>query len=29
MDWISIDIFTTTEGIEHVGGMLLMLGING
>lgn len=29
MDWLEIKIFTTTEGIEHVGGMLLMLGING
>ncbi len=29
MDWLEIKIFTTTEGIDHVGGMLLMLGING
>jgi len=29
MDWLVIDIFTTTEGIDHVGGILLMLGING
>lgn len=29
MDWLAIDVFTTTEGIEHVGGILLMLGING
>lgn len=29
MDWLEIKIFTTTEGIEHIGGMLLMLGING
>ena len=29
MDWLEIKIFTNTEGIEHIGGMLLMLGING
>lgn len=29
MDWLEIKIYTTTEGIEHVGGLLLMLGING
>lgn len=29
MDWLEIKIFTTTEGIEHIGGRLLMLGING
>lgn len=29
MDWLEIKIFTTTEGIEHIGGMLLMLGVNG
>lgn len=29
MDWLEIKIFTTTEGIDHVGGMLLMLGVNG
>ncbi len=29
MDWFAIDVFTTTEGIDHVGGILLMLGING
>ncbi len=29
MDWLAIDVFTTTEGIDHVGGILLMLGING
>ncbi len=29
MDWLEIKIYTTTEGIEHIGGMLLMLGING
>ena len=29
MDWLEIKIYTNTEGIEHIGGMLLMLGING
>lgn len=29
MDWLEVKIYTTTEGIEHIGGMLLMLGING
>ncbi len=29
MDWLEIKIYTTTEGIEHIGGTLLMLGING
>lgn len=29
MDWLEIKVFTTTQGIDHVGGMLLMLGING
>ena len=29
MDWLEIKIYTTTEGIEHIGGMLLMLGVNG
>ena len=29
MDWNEIKIYTTTEGIEHIGGMLLMLGVNG
>lgn len=29
MDWLEIKIYTSTEGIEHIGGMLLMLGING
>lgn len=29
MDWLEVKIYTTTEGIEHVGGMLLMLGIAG
>ena len=29
MDWLEVKIYTTTYGIEHVGGMLLMLGING
>jgi len=29
MDWLEIKVFTTTEGIDHVGGMLLMLGVNG
>lgn len=29
MNWNEIKIYTTTEGIEHIGGMLLMLGING
>ena len=29
MDWMQVKIYTTTEGIDHVGGMLLMLGVNG
>jgi len=29
MDWLEIKIFTSTEGIDHIGGMLLMQGING
>ena len=29
MDWMQVKIYTTTEGIDHIGGMLLMLGING
>ncbi len=29
MDWLEIKIYTTTEGIEHIAGMLLMLGVNG
>lgn len=29
MDWLQAKIYTTTEGIDHVGGLLLMLGING
>ena len=29
MDWLEIKIYTTTEGIEHIGGMLLMIGVNG
>lgn len=29
MNWLEIKIYTTTEGIEHIGGMLLMAGVNG
>lgn len=29
MNWVEANIFTTTEGIEHIGGMLIMSGING
>lgn len=29
MDWMQVKIYTTTEGIDHIGGVLLMLGING
>lgn len=29
MNWIEVNIYTTTEGIEHIGGMLIMTGING
>ena len=29
MDWVEVDIYTTSEGIEAVTGSLLGLGING